>query len=242
MYSLAEVSVLREVIEQWRHVFKLDPEREITDDALEQLCMSGTDAIMVGGSSGVTFDNTVDLLSRIRRYTLPCILEVSNQDAIVPGFDLFFIPMVMNTDDARWVTGFHHQAVKEWGARLPWQEVITEGYVVLNPDSTVADVTAARTRLDLRDITAYARMAEHLFQFPIFYMEYSGMFGDMNAVKETAKVLNRTRLFYGGGIDSLARAQEAAQAAHTIVVGNIIYENLQKALETVQVKDANMLK
>lgn len=58
-------------MEQWKHIFKLDPDRDISDDALERVCLSGTDAVMVGGSTGVTFDNTVDLLARIRRYEVP---------------------------------------------------------------------------------------------------------------------------------------------------------------------------
>lgn len=76
--------------QDWKHVFKLDPDKPVTDEALERLCMSGTDAIVVGGTTGVTFDNTVDLLARIRQYELPCVLEISNQEAIVPGFDYFF--------------------------------------------------------------------------------------------------------------------------------------------------------
>lgn len=33
---------------EWKHVFKLDPNKEISDEALEKVCESGTDAIMVG--------------------------------------------------------------------------------------------------------------------------------------------------------------------------------------------------
>src|SRR5690606_16962200 len=88
---------------EWRHVFKLDPEKEISDDHLEQICMSGTDAIIVGGSSGVTFDNTVELLSRIRRYSVDCALEVSTLDGAVPGFDGYFVPFVLNTTEAEWI-------------------------------------------------------------------------------------------------------------------------------------------
>ena len=39
---------------EWSHVFKLDPNKEISDDALEKVCESGTDAIVIGGSDGVT--------------------------------------------------------------------------------------------------------------------------------------------------------------------------------------------
>ncbi|KHF28187.1 Heptaprenylglyceryl phosphate synthase [Anoxybacillus sp. BCO1] len=84
-------------ITTWRHVFKLDPNKEITDEQLEQVCESGTDAIIVGGTDGVTLENVIDLLARVRRFSVPCALEVSNIEAITPGFDYYFIPMVLNS-------------------------------------------------------------------------------------------------------------------------------------------------
>ncbi|MNQ74084.1 Heptaprenylglyceryl phosphate synthase [compost metagenome] len=222
-------------IRKWKHVFKLDPDRDISDEALDRLCLSGTDAILVGGSSGVTFDNTVDLLSRIRQYEVPCALEISNQEAIVPGFDLFLIPVVLNADDPKWIVGQHHEALKEYGALLNWDEIVAEGYIILNKDATAAQLTSARTDLDAKDVAAYARMADKLFHMSIVYLEYSGTFGDMELVRRTRQVLENARLLYGGGIDSLEKAQQAAEAADTIVVGNIIYSDLEQALQTVNV-------
>jgi putative glycerol-1-phosphate prenyltransferase len=56
----------------------------------------------------------------------------------------------------------------------------------------------------------------------------------MELVKKTAGMLTSARLFYGGGIDGAETARQAKQAAHTIVVGNVIYENLERALDTVR--------
>jgi putative glycerol-1-phosphate prenyltransferase len=228
---------LRIDISHWRHVFKLDPDRELTDEALERVCLSGTHAVIVGGSTGVTFDNTVDLLARVRRYELPCVLEVSDLEAIVPGFDLYFIPVVLNAADPRWIVGKQMEAIREYGPMMQWEEVVGEGYVILNGSSTAAKLTGADAELAAKDVAAYAKLSERLFKLPVFYIEYSGTFGDMELVRRTAAVLEQSRLFYGGGIDSLERAREAAQAAHTIVVGNVIYEQLERALETVRVLD-----
>ncbi|MBD0384118.1 heptaprenylglyceryl phosphate synthase [Paenibacillus sedimenti] len=222
-------------ISKWKHVFKLDPDREISDEALDRLCQSGTDAIMVGGSTGVTFDNTVDLLARVRQYEVPVVLEISNQEAIVPGFDLFLIPVVLNANDPQWIVGQHHEALKEYGAILNWDEIVTEGYIILNSEATAARLTSSRTDLDAKDVTAYARMADKLFHMPIVYLEYSGVFGDMELVRRTRSVLEHARLIYGGGIDTLDKAQQAAEVADTIVVGNIIYNDLEQALQTVNI-------
>ncbi|WNQ11645.1 heptaprenylglyceryl phosphate synthase [Paenibacillus aurantius] len=220
-------------ISAWKHVFKLDPDRSLDESALERLCLSGTDAIMVGGSSGVTYDNTVDLMSRIRRFEVACVQEISTDEAVVPGFDLYFIPSVLNTEQGRWITGRHHQALKDYGALLDWSRVVPEGYVILNPDSTAARLTGAQELEEPEDLKAYARLADKLFRLPVFYVEYSGAFGNMEWVRQAKHVLEEARLFYGGGISSEEQARQAAEAAHTIVVGNIIYEDLERALSTV---------
>src|SRR4051812_31531079 len=100
---------------EWKHAFKLDPNKGISDEALEQVCESGTDAVIVGGTDGVTLENVLDLMARIRRYTVPCILEVSSIDTVTPGFDLYFIPTVLNSSDPDWMMNLHHKAVKEYG-------------------------------------------------------------------------------------------------------------------------------
>ena len=76
-------------ISGWKHVFKLDPNKELSDEHLEMICESGTDAVIVGGSDGVTIDNVLHMLVSIRRYAVPCVLEVSDVEAITP--DSIFI-------------------------------------------------------------------------------------------------------------------------------------------------------
>lgn len=219
---------------EWRHVFKLDPNKEITDDRLEKICESGTDAIIVGGTDGVTLEKVLDLMARIRRYTVPCVLEVSSIETVTPGFDLYFIPTIINSNDPKWITGLHHQAVKEFGEIMDWQEIVMEGYCILNKDCKAAKLTSANSELTARDVLAYAMMAEKMFHLPIFYLEYSGQYGNADLVAEVKKTLKNTTLFYGGGISTSEQAADMAKHADVIVVGNAIYENFAKALETVK--------
>lgn len=51
--------------------------------------MSQTDAIMIGGTDDVTEDNVIHLMSRVRRYPLPLVLEISNIESVMPGLILF---------------------------------------------------------------------------------------------------------------------------------------------------------
>jgi len=223
---------------EWRHVFKLDPNKEISDDRLEQICESGTDAVIVGGTDGVTLEKVLDLMARIRRYTVPCVLEVSSIDTVTPGFDLYFIPTILNSSNANWITGLHHQAVKEYGEIMDWEEIVMEGYCILNGDCKAAKLTNAKFEASTEDVRAYAMMAEKMFHLPIFYLEYSGTYGDPQLVADVKNVLEKAVLFYGGGITTPEQAEEMAKHADVIVVGNVIYDNFDQALRTVQVSKA----
>ncbi|MEH6948500.1 heptaprenylglyceryl phosphate synthase [Bacillus sp. JJ634] len=219
---------------EWKHVFKLDPNKEITDEDLEKVCESGTDAILVGGTDGVTLENVLHLMARVRRYTVPCVLEVSSIETVTPGFDLYFIPSVLNSKNPDWMMGMHQKAVKEYGLLMNWDEVFVEGYCILNAECKAAQLTEVNTMLDEEDVAAYAMVAEKMFNLPIFYLEYSGNYGDVSVVQAAKENLENTVLFYGGGITSAHQASEMAQFADVVVVGNIVYDDLQAALETVK--------
>lgn len=220
--------------QQWKHVFKLDPAKDIDDEALERLCESGTDAILVGGTDNITIDGVLDLLARVRRFSVPVVLEVSDLESITPGYDFYFIPTVLNSTNTTFVKDLHHAAIKEYGMFMNWDEIVAEGYCVLNPDCKVAKLTEAKTDLEDEDVVAYAQMAEELFHLPIFYMEYSGTYGDPDLVYEVSRVLTKTKLIYGGGITSIEQAKAMASYADIVVVGNVIYDDLKTALKTVK--------
>ncbi|OZI10999.1 geranylgeranylglyceryl/heptaprenylglyceryl phosphate synthase [Bacillaceae bacterium SAS-127] len=220
-------------VREWRHVFKLDPNKEIDDEKLERLCESGTDAILIGGSDGVTLENVLDLMARVRRYTVPCVLEVSTIESITPGFDLYFIPTVLNSQKVEWITGLHHEAIKEFGELMDWEEIYAEGYCIANPDCKAAVLTEAKASLSKEDIVAYAMMAENMMRLPLFYLEYSGIYGDVEVVKAVSETLNNTTFIYGGGIQTANQAKEMAQYADIVVIGNVIYEQLTEAIKTV---------
>lgn len=227
------INKVQNKIDKWQHMFKLDPAKEINDEDLERVCKSGTDAIVVGGTDNVTLDGVLDLLYRIRPYALPCMLEISTMDAITPGFDAYLIPTVFNSQDKKWFVDVQHAALKEYGSFIDWDEVFVEGYCILNEQSKVYQKTNSKLPSN-EDVLSYAMMAEHFFKLPIFYVEYSGRYGDVALVEQVKSQLDKTKLFYGGGIETLAQAIEMKQFADVIVVGNVIYSNIEAALETVK--------
>ncbi|ASS77100.1 geranylgeranylglyceryl/heptaprenylglyceryl phosphate synthase [Tumebacillus algifaecis] len=209
----------------WRHVVKLDPARTICDQALQAIAASGTDAVFLGGTQDITYENTNALLGRLRRLApnLPLWQEISTVDAVVDGVDGYAIPLVLNTADPHWLIGAHAEAIEKYGSWIDWNKVLVEGYLVLHQAAAVAKLTKANVNLTASQAAAYALAAETLFSIPVLYIEYSGTFGDPALLAEIARTTRRAHLFYGGGIDSYEKAAAMAEHADTIIVGNALY-------------------
>jgi phosphoglycerol geranylgeranyltransferase len=130
----------------------------------------------------------------------------------------------MNTTDVAWIVGKHQAWVRHAKNRIPWDMVVPEAYIVLNPDSSVGKVTKAVCNLDPDEVAAYVSVADHYFHFPIVYIEYSGMYGNPAVVKAASGAIDKAILYYGGGINSAEKAAEMSRYADTIVVGNAVYD------------------
>ncbi|MBC2251024.1 heptaprenylglyceryl phosphate synthase [Listeria sp. FSL L7-0123] len=218
-----------------KHLFKLDPAKNLPTNDLTKLIHSGTDGFIIGGTDNIQIEAVQNLYEALVETDLPIFLEVSDESMILPEAEHFLIPVVLNTENSQWTHGLHKELIKEVGDFIPWKRVTSEGYVILNKDAKVAHLTEAKTDLTDEDIVAYARLAENIFRLPIFYVEYSGMYGDPEVARKVSAVLGDTKFWYGGGIRSKEQAAEMTKYADTIIVGNIIYEDLEKALETASI-------
>lgn len=105
--------------------------------------------------------------------------------------------------------------------------LIPQAYVVQNPYCDAAD-EAGVTENDIWDrdqMKAGARYVEHLMNVPIFYIEYSGEYGDPEIVKAAANILEDTHLRYGGGIKTYDQVEEMLEAGADSVVVGTSFEN-----------------
>jgi len=143
---------------------------------------------------------------------------------VLMNVDFVFVPSVLNTTDVQWIVGKHRSWVQMQKGKIPWDMIIPEAYIVLNPDSSVGKVTKSLCGLGPEEVAAYTTIADHYFHFPIVYLEYSGKFGDPAVVKAASDVIDKSVLYYGGGINSAEKAAQMAKYADTIVVGNAVYD------------------
>ncbi|MCW3133827.1 MAG: phosphoglycerol geranylgeranyltransferase [Methanophagales archaeon] len=216
----------------WNHITKLDPDKHISQADLQIVVESGTDAIMISGTQNITDKNVSKLISMLKDYEIPKILEPATPEAVMyEGVDYIFVPLVLNSTDLEWIVGKHVAWIKKHA--IKWDRVIPEAYIVLNPDSAVAKVTKSKTDLASDETLAYALYAEKYLHVPIIYIEYSGTYGSLSIVKRLSESLSEASLFYGGGIDSQEKATAMKRYADVIVVGNVVYTDMENFLKTI---------
>jgi phosphoglycerol geranylgeranyltransferase len=210
----------------WDHIVKIDPDKTLVDgESFEDVCATGTDALEIGGTTGMTEEKMARVVEATTAYDIPVYIEPSNVGAVVhrDGLDGYLIPIVLNAGDPFWVTGAH----KEWARiddDIDWASTFPEAYIVLNPDSSVATYTEADCDLGRDDVAAYAEVAEQMLGQRIIYIEYSGMFGDSEIVRDAAAAVDEASIFYGGGIGGYDAAYEMSQHANTVIVGDLVHD------------------
>jgi len=141
---------------------------------------------------------------------------------LMQGIDYVFVPSVMNTTDVAWLVGKHRAWIQQQKGRLPWDVIVPEAYIVLNPNSSVGKVTKSVCDLNADEVAAYVTVADRYFHFPIVYIEYSGIYGNLSLVKAASEAIDHSILYYGGGINSAEKAAEMSRYAD--VVGNAVYD------------------
>jgi phosphoglycerol geranylgeranyltransferase len=209
----------------WVHVTKLDPDKQLKPGDIGAIAASGTDALMLSGTLNVTQENLAMLLKQVKAYDLPLVMEPAGPEAVLmQGIDYVFVPSVMNTTDVAWLVGKHRAWVQQQKGKIPWDCIVPEAYIVLNPASSVGRVTKSICDLKAHEVAAYVAVADHYFHFPIVYIEYSGIYGDPAVVKAASGAIDKSILYYGGGINSAEKAAEMSRYADTIVVGNAVYD------------------
>ncbi|RQH03217.1 heptaprenylglyceryl phosphate synthase [Natrarchaeobius oligotrophus] len=247
--------------EEITHVTKVDPAKELPSDLS---VLEGTDLILVGGSDDVTEDNTLETIDAIREAVtdLPVFQEPYDaahvSRATFDRVDALAVPAVYNGDRDHFV-GKHVDLFAEIG-RKPDEllgtsvpvvgdlvasraetavsdlaaKIVGEGYVVQHRESAAAAVSGVGRTYTTDEVAGAALATETFYDFPIFYVEYSGTYGGPGDVEAAARYLEETTLLYGGGIDSAEKATEILSAgADAVVVGDCFHDDPATFLETI---------
>jgi len=243
------------------HVTKVDPAEPLPGDLS---VLGHTDLVLAGGSDGVTEANSLEAIERIKSEfpDLPVCQEPYNGAHVsretVEAADRLAVPAVYNGDAANFVdkhvdffTEVGQKPQELTGASIPLvgnlveskgreavsaltEKVLAEGYVVQNLDSKAARESGVEERYTSEEIAGAALATESFFDFPVFYVEYSGTYGGPGDVEAAAQYLDDTVLLYGGGIKRAAQTEEILDAgADAVVVGDIFHEDPERFLDTI---------
>jgi len=213
------------------HMTLLDPEKfdpEKASRIAELAYSAGTDAIMVGGSTGFTrehFENVV--LSIKESVDVPVIIFPSGERSLTKYADAIFFMTLMNSTDREILMGIQVRAART--VRALGLETLPMGYVVIEPGMTVGRVGKAqlipRNDDGIELLKSYGVAAE-LFGMKYFYIE-AGSGAPEPAPPNMVKAVRdeiRITLIVGGGIRRPDQAREIRSAGADIIVTGTIVE------------------
>lgn len=212
------------------HMTLLDPAKQDPEHAAKMASVAegmGTDAIMVGGSTGVTQENLdATILAIKKKVKVPVIYFPSGAHAISPYADAMYFMSMLNSTT---VENVILQQVK--GApivKMIKVEPISMGYIIVEPGMKVGEVGKARPipRTDPKTAAAYALAAEYMGMKLVYLEAGSGApeavpLDMIAAVKKTITV----PLIVGGGIRDAQTAEKVRLAGADIVVTGTVVED-----------------
>jgi phosphoglycerol geranylgeranyltransferase len=212
------------------HMTLLDPAKQDPEQAAEMASVAegmGTDAIMVGGSTGVTQENLdATILAIKKKVKVPVIYFPSGAHAISPYADAMYFMSMLNSTT---VDNVVLQQVK--GAPIVKKikvEPISMGYIIVEPGMKVGEVGKANPihRAEPQTAAAYALAAEYMGMKLVYLEAGSGApeavpLDMIAAVKKTITV----PLIVGGGIRDAKTAEKVRLAGADVVVTGTVVED-----------------
>lgn len=244
------LSLIRKTLrERALHMTLLDPASLPAEEAEEvaaKAAAMGTDAIMVGGSTGVTGENLDELVKRVKRRTaLPVIHFPSSAGALSQHVDAVYFLSTLNSRSPRVLV--REQAHAAPLLRTLGIEAIGLGYIIVEPGMKVGLVSEAdaipRTR-EGADLAAGYALAAEMFGMPLVYLEAGSGAGEPVPAEMVARVRAATTvpLIVGGGIRERKQAEAILAAGADVLVTGTVAERGQfdglreivSAVKTVQ--------
>ncbi len=211
------------------HMGLIDPDEQDPEKAAElafTLEMAGSDAIMVGGSTGVGHKNVDDTVKAIKsRVRIPVILFPTDASSISPAADAIYFMSMLNSRDINKIIGEQMMGapmVKSMGI-----EPLAMAYLIVEPGMTVGNVGEAEliARDDSKTAVNYALAAKYL-GMDLVYLEAGSGAPEHVPIDMVKRVKEEVELplIVGGGIRTPQQARDIARAGADIIVTGTLIE------------------
>lgn len=207
----------------------IDPDKqppEVAGEIARRMRDAGTDAVMIGGSTGVTSENLGKTARAIKECSgLPTIYFPGGYEAMSPEVDSIFFMSLMNSTDLKWVIGAQVYAapyIKKLNI-----ETLPMGYIIIEPGMKVGEVGKADPiKHDEIDKAVSYALACQMYGMDFAYLEAGSGAGTpvppemISAVKAAIDI----PLIIGGGIRTPEAAEAARKAGADIIVTGTFIE------------------
>ena len=211
------------------HMALLDPDKQTPEEAAEialRCKEAGTDAIMIGGSTGITTENVDATAVAIKKATgLPTIYFPAGPHALSTKCDALYFMSMINSTELKYVIGAQIYAspiIKKIGI-----EPISMGYIIIEPGMKVGEVGKAKLikRDDIESAVAAALGTQYLGMDSVYLAAGSGADVPIDP-KMISAVKNEIDipLIIGGGINTPEKAKAAREAGADIIVTGTFVE------------------
>lgn len=211
------------------HMALIDPDKqppEVAGEIARRMRDAGTDAVMIGGSTGVTSENLGKTARAIKECSgLPTIYFPGGPEAMSPEVDSIFFMSLMNSTDLKWVIGAQVYAapyIKKLNI-----ETLPMGYIIIEPGMKVGEVGKADPiKHDEIDKAVSYALACQMYGMDFAYLEAGSGAGTpvppemISAVKTAIDI----PLIIGGGIRTPEAAEAARKAGADIIVTGTFIE------------------
>jgi len=231
------------------HMTLLDPAKQTSRRAAALAAAAeaaGSDAIMIGGSTGVTQANLDATCAMIKRTVgLPLIYFPAGASALTRHVDAIYFMSVLNSRNVQHVA--REQARGAPVVKALGIEPIPMGYLIIEPGMRVGEIGEADCipRADVQSAVGYALAAEYLGMRLVYLEAGSGAPTPVPApmIRAVRKILT-VPLIVGGGIRTAQAARAVARAGADILVTGTVVEQpggaalLPKIVEAIKATGA----
>jgi phosphoglycerol geranylgeranyltransferase len=223
------------------HMTLIDPDKQSQKESAKIAYIAytaGSDAIMVGGSTGIDFENlNKSVLAMKEKVPIPIIQFPSHSKALSPNIDAIYFMSMLNSMDINYIIGEQMRAAS--AIKNMDIETIPMGYVIVEPGMKVGEMGSADPvkRDDIKRAIGYGVAAE-LLGMNLYYLE-AGSGAPEPVPEDMVKAVSDSLsipLVVGGGIRDAKSASRIADAGADIVVtGTIVEESedIKGVLESI---------
>lgn len=205
-----------------------DPNKTTTakiEKTAEMLQEFGSDAVLVGGSTGVN-EYVLDkaILAIKKQFTRPVILFPGSAQGISKHADAILFMSLLNSADPLWISGMQVMgapAVKKYNI-----EPLPTAYLIIDPGMKAGEVGKAKLLKKAEDAAAYALAAQYLGIRFVYLEAGSGAYKPVpNEMIDLVRKEANVNIIVGGGIRDAATVKEKLAAGADIIVTGTVLED-----------------